>query len=349
MTFTLIFTMWHAHQSLTKYLDITDDHVDAIQMKIMHIDAWDVTIPLTLVYLFERFMTGAGRRTDTNIDQLYMEYLYKIPISLIPAAPNITKTLERYSTIASQDIDVLVVEETALFRQSVDRANQTIASLPHSNTTFVRETLGNLTVEFSERCNTNYQRLTAIYEVHADFANFQFNQNEEDILALAVTQVRFRFVEFPAIQPKIVAGVDELRMRGNATFETLLERAWFVATSELFMGMAQLKADIMMEMDRFNEIVAPGKVFAVEQRIRIDRMEDLVKETMEKLNSRAQQFSVFEQKFMAEAKRVHALNATLAAAIYDAAKVREPQWAYIVAGLHMNQDMQKIYDEFYAV
>lgn len=327
---------------------ITEDHIDDIQSKILSTNVWDASIPATLCSLFDNFVAGAGHRIDTYIIQLYMMNIYKIPITLTPLTPNITATLMNYYNIANADIATLIDEETLLFEQTVDRVEQTIASLAQVNTTFVRETLGNLTSEFRERCIASYGRFNNIYDVHVNFTNFVFNANEQGVAALAEPLQRFRFYEFVGIEDKIEEAVERLRMQGAGTFEMLLEQAWFVAVNELVQGITTLKADIMAVVDEYNEFVAPGLVFYTDaQRRRVDGMEQLVIEAFENIKKRTAEFGAIERKFMDEARRVHALNATLAEAIYDADHVLEPQYAYIVTGIQINGDVQKIFDEFY--
>lgn len=327
-------------------MQITESHIKEILDKILTVNEWDATIPSTLSYLFNRFMIGVGRLTETAIDQTYMECLYKIPLSLITITPNITSNFEKYVTYVNRDIDTITIEETALFNQRIQRTEATIAAIhPHLNVTFVRETLGNLTEEYRVRSKVNHDRFEAIYKLHDHFLSTEFGRDVDKIAQLAENKTRFHFIDFPPIQSTLNASVDELKAKGNTTME-ILEHVWTVSTGELFFKMAEIKAQIAMEMDRLNGI-ASGEIIYVLNPKTSDDMEVIVKAAYEELDKRAFQFSTFEKSFMDDVKKMYAINATLAESIFDPKIVREPEWAYKMAGVLVNRIAHKTFARFY--
>lgn len=333
-------------QIVCQYMQITESHHNEILDKILTVTEWDATIPLTINYLFNRFMIGVGRLTETAIDQTYMECLYKIPLSLIAITPNITSNFEKYVTFVNQEIDTLTSEETKLFTQRIQRTESTIAAIySYLNVTFIRETLGNLTEEYRVRSKVNHDRFEAIYKIHDQFLNTEFDRDADKIAQLAENKIRFHFIDFPSIQTTLIASVDEMKAKGNTTVE-MLEHVWTMATGELFFRMAEVKAQISMEVDRMNGI-SSGEMIDVVNPKKSDDIEMIVKESFEALDKKAFEFSTFQQSFMEDVKRVYAMNVTLAESIYNPKVVREPEWAYKMAGLLVNRIAHKTFTRFY--
>lgn len=318
--------------------------------KLLTIDKWDTSISQTINVLFKKFMTGDGRRIETEIDQIYMENLYKIPISLMPLSSNITNRFEKFQAIASADIAVLIEEETEVFAQQMQRIEITILqSDDNLSSSFVRETLGNLTEDYLTQCKINHKHFESIHRVHVDFLINHFDQDDARIVHLIEDRrPRFRFIEFKPIQSIIDNRMDEMKRQGNSTIDLLTE-AWFVATSQLFDKIAIIKADVSMEMDRINEIIAPSNILYDAQRPMAEKTEEIVIKTFNELNKNAEEFTIFEKEFMIKAVNAFISNAKKAQVLYDPKNVREPQRAYMLAGIYVNQIAHRAFEEFYDI
>lgn len=292
-------------------------------------------------------MIGDGRRVETAIDQTYMEHLYKVPVALMAITPNITSRFEKFETKASVDIASILREETELFSQKVRRIETSIAGIETTlSPAFVKETLGNLTEDYLTRCKINHEHYEGVYRVHVGFLTNHFEKGVEHIERLAEERTRFHFISFPEIQPNINKRMEELHAHGNSTIEQLAE-AWNMATIELFQKIADTKASISMEMDNLNQIIAPGNLLRQENFELSEKSESIVKETFDALNKAAFEFSSNEKLFMDEARKAFGSNSTLAEQLYAPISVREPQWAYTITGVYVNQIIHKAFEEFY--
>lgn len=328
-------------------MDDCKQHATEIQFKIDESTELNSKIPLAIEFYFKAFLLGNGRRVEAAIDITYMEYLYKIPLTLISIVPNITHHFREYEKMASSDIMDITEEEGKLFSQRIDRKVMFIDNM--DNSTIVQKVFHNMTEEYRERCETNNERFETILEEHRSFLNETFFDGPENIIkSITKEKVRFHFIDFLPIQPKIDENLSRMKAAGNTTIE-LLEEAWYIATSELFYNIASVKALIMIEVDRLNEIIAPGHILYVLQKKQVDQIEDIVKDAFEQLDDEAEQFSNFEKTFLDELKEAVELNATMAKKVYDPQSICEPQWAYTLTGIKVNKIAHEAFVEFYKI